>query len=59
MVDRHRHNTAGVIGLAPSAAAAQELSTALGVRCETTAKWLHETIGPGGQQRAATLTALS
>lgn len=54
-----RHNTAGVIGLAPSAAAAQELSTALGVRCETTAKWLHETIGPGGQQRAATLTALT
>jgi ATP-dependent exoDNAse (exonuclease V) alpha subunit len=32
-----------VIGLAPSATAAQELSAAVGIACETTAKWQHET----------------
>ena len=42
-------NTGGVVGLAPSAVAAAQLSQALGTRCETTAKWLHETVGPGGQ----------
>ena len=42
-----------VIGLAPSASAAATLQAALGVPCENTAKWLHETTGPAGQQRAA------
>ncbi|MCU0277784.1 MAG: relaxase domain-containing protein [Candidatus Nanopelagicales bacterium] len=50
--------TADVIGLAPSAAAAQQLSDALGTRCETTAKWLYETLGPAGQRRAAAIAEL-
>ncbi len=50
--------TADVIGLAPSAAAAQQLSDALGTRCETTAKWQYETLGPAGQQRAAAIAEL-
>ncbi|MGD9526229.1 MAG: MobF family relaxase [Dehalococcoidia bacterium] len=44
-----------VIGLAPSATAAARLSEALRIPCETTAKWLHETTGPAGQERAALL----
>ena len=40
-----------VIALAPSATAAHVLGTALGVRAETTAKWLHESIGPGAAAR--------
>ena len=39
-----------VIGLAPSATAANELAQALGIGCENTAKWLHETTGPGGRR---------
>lgn len=50
--------THGVVGLAPSAVAAAELSTALRSRCETTAKWLHETVGPAGQQRAQLIANL-
>jgi energy-coupling factor transporter ATP-binding protein EcfA2 len=42
-----------VIGLAPSASAAATLQAPLGVPCENTTKWLHETTGPAGQQRAA------
>jgi len=44
-------NRAGVVGLAPSAAAAGELARALGMRCETTAKWLWESNGPGSNKR--------
>jgi ATP-dependent exoDNAse (exonuclease V) alpha subunit len=51
-----RFGHVSVIGLAPSAAAAAELSAALGLRCETTAKWLWETAGPGAQARAAAIT---
>ena len=51
--------TDGVVGLAPSAVAAAELSTALRSRCETTAKWLHETVGPAGQQRAQLIANLN
>lgn len=40
-----------VVGLAPSAAAAGELAKALGMRCETTAKWLWEATGPGADKR--------
>jgi AAA domain len=48
-----------VLGLAPSATAAHELSAALGIPCENTAKWLHETTGPGGRRRAAVLDGLA
>jgi conjugative relaxase-like TrwC/TraI family protein len=50
-----RFGHGSVIGLAPSAAAAGELGAALGLRCETTAKWLWETAGPGAQARATAL----
>jgi conjugative relaxase-like TrwC/TraI family protein len=40
-----------VVGLAPSATAAHTLSRSLGIECETTAKWLHETTGDGAQAR--------
>jgi conjugative relaxase-like TrwC/TraI family protein len=48
-----------VIGLAPSATAAARLSEALRIPCETTAKWLHETTGPAGRERAALLADLA
>ena len=38
----HVHGRGSVIGLAPSATAAAELAAGLGVACENTAKWLHE-----------------
>lgn len=41
-----------VVGLAPSATAARALSESLGIPCETTAKWLHESTGDGGTARA-------
>lgn len=36
------HGPGSVVGLAPSAAAAQVLADDLGVACDNTAKWLHE-----------------
>ena len=36
------HGQRSVIGLAPSAAAAQALADDLGIACDNTAKWLHE-----------------
>ena len=36
------HGEGSVVGLAPSAAAAQALADDLGVACDNTAKWLHE-----------------
>lgn len=36
------HGRGSVVGLAPSAAAAQALSDDLGIACDNTAKWLHE-----------------
>ncbi|GCE75662.1 hypothetical protein CBZ_07180 [Cellulomonas biazotea] len=41
-----------VVGLAPSATAARALAESLGIPCETTAKWLHESTGDGGTARA-------
>ena len=41
-----------VIGLAPSASAAHTLREALGIRTDTTAKWLYEACGPGAAARA-------
>ena len=36
------HGRGSVVGLAPSAAAAQALADDLGIACDNTAKWLHE-----------------
>ncbi|WP_041574346.1 MobF family relaxase [Cellulomonas gilvus] len=47
-----RSTRGSVVGLAPSASAAATLSSALGVRCETAAKWIYESIGDGAAQRA-------
>ncbi len=46
-----------VVGLAPSATAAHALSASLGVQCETTAKWLYETVGLGAQARGVAFAA--
>ncbi|MCP3425835.1 relaxase domain-containing protein [Rothia sp. AR01] len=46
------HGQDSIIGLAPSAAAAQVLAKDLGVETDNTAKWLYETVGPGVAQRA-------
>jgi conjugative relaxase-like TrwC/TraI family protein len=47
-----RHGIGSVVGLAPSATAARALAESLGVSCETTAKWLHESTGDGATARA-------
>lgn len=47
------HGRGSVIGLAPSSTAAANLAGALGIACENTAKWLHESTGPGAAGRAA------
>lgn len=47
-----RHGIGSVAGLAPSATAARALAESLGVPCETTAKWLHESTGDGATIRA-------
>ena len=52
------HGPGSVIGLAPSATAAHELSVSLGVPCENTAKWLTETVGDAAQRRAQLRGAL-
>lgn len=52
------HGRRSVIGLAPSSTAAANLAGALGISCENTAKWLHESAGPGGQQRRASIDRL-
>jgi conjugative relaxase-like TrwC/TraI family protein len=39
---RAKHGRDSVVGLAPSAVAAQVLAEDLGIECENTAKWLHE-----------------
>lgn len=46
------HGIGSVVGLAPSATAARALAESLGVPCETTAKWLHESTGDGATARA-------
>lgn len=38
----HAHGAGSVVGLAPSAAAAENLAGDLGIGCENTAKWLYE-----------------
>jgi conjugative relaxase-like TrwC/TraI family protein len=53
-----QHGPGSVIGLAPSAAAALTLAGSLGVGCENTAKWIHETTGNRPLERRATLDQL-
>lgn len=48
---RTEHGEGSVIGLAPSAAAADVLADSIGIDCENTAKWLHETAGDGARTR--------
>lgn len=52
------HGRGTVLGLAPSSTAAAELAAALGIACENTAKWLHESTGKGAQLRADYLSHL-
>ncbi len=47
-----RHGIGSVVGLAPSATAARAPAESLRVPYETTAKWLHESIGDGATTRA-------
>jgi conjugative relaxase-like TrwC/TraI family protein len=54
----NEHGSGSVIGLAPSAAAARTLAGALGIGCENTAKWVHETTGNRPLERRATLDRL-
>lgn len=56
--ERH-HGRGTVIGLAPSATAAANLAGALGISCENTAKWLHESTGPGAAHRAGVIDQFS
>ena len=53
------HGRGTVIGLAPSSTAAAELADALGIICENTAKWLHESTGPGATLRATYVAQLT
>jgi len=53
------HGHGSVIGLAPSSTAAANLAGALGISCENTAKWLHESTGPGATTRAAVIDQLT
>ncbi|GEA90236.1 ATP-dependent DNA helicase [Cellulomonas cellasea] len=53
------HGRGTVLGLAPSSTAAAELAAALGIPCENTAKWLHESTGKGAQLRADYLSRLA
>jgi len=46
------HGRGSVIGLAPSSTAAASLAEVLDIACENTAKWLHESTGPGAASRA-------
>lgn len=47
-----QHGADSVIGLAPSAAAAQVLGEELSVSTDNIAKWLYETVGDGAAHRA-------
>jgi conjugative relaxase-like TrwC/TraI family protein len=47
-----RRGVGPVVGLAPSATAARALADSLRVPCETTAKWLHESVGNGAAARS-------
>lgn len=57
LADEWRQTRGTVVGLAPSASAAATLSTALGARCETAAKWIYESVGDGAAQRTVRYAA--
>ncbi|NEE01506.1 MobF family relaxase [Phytoactinopolyspora halotolerans] len=46
-----QHGDGSVVGLAPSAAAADVLRESLGIATENTTKWLHESTGPAAEHR--------
>ena len=52
------HGQGSVLGLAPSAAAAAELASALGIGCENVTKWLTESGPATRDERAAVLAAI-
>jgi conjugative relaxase-like TrwC/TraI family protein len=52
------HGPGSVVGLAPSATAAAELADSLGIGCENTAKWIHETAPPQASRRGQFLDRL-
>jgi conjugative relaxase-like TrwC/TraI family protein len=45
------HGASSVIGIAPSSAAADVLSGSLGIPTDNLAKWIHEAVGLGAEQR--------
>lgn len=53
------HGPGTVLGLAPSATAAHELSAALGIGCENTAKWIHESTRPAAVHARERRTSLA
>lgn len=53
------HGRGSVVGLAPSSTAAANLAGALDIACENTAKWLHESAGPGAATRTAVAAQLA
>ncbi|MGE4114825.1 MAG: MobF family relaxase [Candidatus Nanopelagicales bacterium] len=53
------HGPGTVLGLAPSATAAHELAAALGIGCENTAKWIHESTRPAAVQARERRTSLT
>jgi conjugative relaxase-like TrwC/TraI family protein len=54
-----QHGRGSVIGLAPSQNAAAILAQALGISCENTAKWLHESTGAGARDRQGIIARLT
>ncbi|GAB2615036.1 MobF family relaxase [Kribbella endophytica] len=46
-----RHGPSSVIGIAPSSAAADVLSGSLSIPTDNLAKWIHEAVGLGAEQR--------
>ena len=54
-----QYGRGSVIGLAPSSSAAANLAGALGIGCENSAKWLHESTGSAGMHRRAVLDHLA
>ncbi|MGO4246183.1 MobF family relaxase [Paenarthrobacter sp. RAF54_2] len=48
--------TGSVVGLAPAAASAEVLAHELAMTTENVAKWLHESVGTGAMQRAASFS---
>ena len=53
------HGPGTVLGLAPSATAAHELAAALGIGCENTAKWIHESTRPAAVHARERRTSLT